>query len=367
MNRSFAQPVRFDPTLERLEEDEAETTAKLIETLRDIGEKTLEDNGRASRSVHAKSHGLLLAELAVMDGLPPALAQGLFSTPSTYDVVMRLSTVPGDLLDDSVSTPRGLAIKVLGAPGDRLPGSADASTQDFVMVNGPVFLKPDAKSFLCGLRLLAKTTDRVPRLKKALSAVLRGTEKTIEAFGGESASIKALGGHPRTNILGETFFTQVPIRYGDYMAKLSVAPVSAQLAALRDAPLDLNGEPDGLRAAVVRHFATMGGEWELRAQLCTDLETMPIEDASVEWPEEVSPYIPVARITARPQQAWAEPRSSALDQRLSFTPWHGILAHQPLGSVMRVRKAVYDAMSRFRAEKNGVSLTEPRDLDDLAI
>lgn len=367
MNRSSAQPVRFDPTLERPEQDEAETTAKLIETLRDIGEKTLEDNGHASRSVHAKSHGLLFAQLTVLDGLPPALAQGLFSMPSTYEAVMRLSTVPGDLLDDSVSTPRGLAIKVLGVAGERLPGSADASTQDFVMVNGPVFLKPDAKSFLGGLRLLAKTTDRAPRLKKALSAVLRGTEKTIEALGGESASIKAMGGHPLTHILGETFFTQVPIRYGDYMAKLSLAPVSAELVALRDAPLDLGDEPDGLRDAVVRHFATMGGEWELRVQLCTDLETMPIEDASVEWPEDVSPYIAVARIIARPQQAWVEPRSSALDQRLSFTPWHGILAHQPLGSVMRVRKAVYETMSRFRAEKNGVSLIEPRSLDELAM
>ena len=36
---------------------------------------------------------------------------------------------------------------------------------------------------------------------------------------------KALGGHPETNILGETFYSQAPIRYGDYLAKVAVAPV----------------------------------------------------------------------------------------------------------------------------------------------
>ena len=40
----------------------------------------------------------------------PLEEQGAFATPGTHDVVLRLSTNPGDILDDSVSTPRGLAI-----------------------------------------------------------------------------------------------------------------------------------------------------------------------------------------------------------------------------------------------------------------
>ncbi len=35
--------------------------------------------------------------------------------------------------------------------------------------------------------------------------------------------------------------------------------------------------------------------WELRVQLCTDLEEMPAEDASVEWAEHLSPSLPIAR------------------------------------------------------------------------
>ena len=44
----------------------------------------------------------------------------------------------------------------------------------------------------------------------------------VEAVGGESATLKQLGGYPATQILGESFFSQVPIRYGDYIAKIGI-------------------------------------------------------------------------------------------------------------------------------------------------
>ncbi len=361
------QPIRFDPSFERAEDGEAETTAELIDTLRGIATTTHEHSGEAVRSVHAKSHGLLVGELHIPNDLPPALAQGLFAKGGTYPVVMRLSSPAGDVLDDSVSLPRGLAIKVIGVDGARLPGSEGNVTQDFVMVNGPVFLKPDAKSFLKNLKLLAKTTDRAEPMKKALSAVLRGTEKVIEAFGGESGSVKAMGGHPETHILGETFFTQVPLLYGDHVAKLSVAPVSPTLTALTDATLDVDGEPDGLRDAVVSYFAANAAEWELRAQLNVDLDTMPIEDASIEWSQDDSPYVTIGRITAAPQDPWSDARVAAIDKGLSFAPWHGIAAHRPLGSIMRVRKTVYDTMARFRAQQDGRTVVEPKTIEELGL
>src|SRR5450631_1332054 len=362
--RSLAEPVAYEPGFEVREEDEIATGTGLLETLRKISETTFKDAGHATRSVHAKSHGLLRAELRVLDGLPPALAQGIFAKAGRWPVVMRLSTIPGDILDDSVSTPRGLAIKVIGVQGARLEGSEDAVTQDFVLINGPTFLTPGAKKFLSSLRLLASTTDKAPRLKKALSAVLRGTEKLIEAFGAKSGSVMALGGHPETHILGETFYSQVPMLYGRYMAKVSVAPVSAELTKLVDAPLNVNAKPNGLRDAVVAFFAANRGEWEIRVKLCKDLEKMPIEDASVTWPEELSPYVAVGRITADPQVAWNEARSSAVDDGMAFSPWHGVAAHRPIGSIMRVRKAAYEMSAKFRAEHNGRQIAEPRNLDN---
>ena len=352
-------PLRFTASMETPEENEAETNAGLIEQLGKISQTTFENSGHAIRSVHAKSHGVLRGKIEVLDKLPPALAQGLFAKPGTFPVAMRFSTLPGDILDDSVSTPRGLAVKVIGVEGTRLPGSESDVTQDFVMVNGPAFSAPTAAKFLGSLKMLASTTDRVEGLKQAVSAVARGTESVIEAFGGKSPTVITMGGQPETNILGETFYSQVPILYGDYIAKFSVRPIF-DLSLLTDAPIDTDGHPDVLREAVSDYFATKGGEWEFRVQLCTDLETMPIEDASVVWPEETSPYIPVARLTVEPQPSWDPAMVAAIDEGLAFSPWHGLAAHRPLGSVMRARNETYTKSVEFRAKHNGCPIHEPK-------
>ena len=360
-------PLRYSPSFEHPETDEAKSLADINAQMRRIQEKTYADGGKAIRSVHAKSHGLLVGELRILDGLPPELAQGLFVQPGVLPLVMRLSTTPGDLLPDNVSTPRGMAIKVIGVQGTRLAGSEGDATQDFLLVNGPAFNKPDASSFARSLKLLAPTTDKAEGTKQVLSAALRGIESVVEAAGGKSATLTALGGHPETNPLGETYYSQVPILFGEYFGKICVRPLSPALQALHAAPVDLTDRPDGLRDAVAAHFEEQGGEWELCVQLCTDIGRMPIEDASVAWDETLSPYRPVARIVAGAQAAWSDAKAHAIDEGLSFNPWHGIAAHRPLGGVMRVRKGAYEAAARFRAERNQRTLSEPKAIGDIGL
>ena len=356
-------PIRFSPGVERPVVDEAATITGLIASMRYIAETTFADGGHAIRPVHAKSHGILEGYLEVDAGLPSEFAQGLFAKPGRYPLVMRFSTIPGDILEDSVSVPRGLAIKVIGVEGERLEGSEQDVTQDFLLINGPAFSAPTPKKFLSGVRLLAGTTDRVQWLKKLLSATMRPLQRIIVATTGHAnVTVATLGGQPETHILGETFYSQAALRFGDFIAKIAVAPVSAKLAALKQAPLNLNRAPNGLRDAVVAFFKTNGGEWEVRAQLCTDLALMPIEDASVVWPEDKSPYRPIARIKVQPQTGWSETRSSRVDDAMSFSPWHGLDAHRPLGGIMRSRRQVYEMAKRFRAEKNGRIIEEPREM-----
>jgi hypothetical protein len=353
-----AVPVPYRESYERLEAHEEETQREIVKTLLQISDTTFNDSAMGLRSVHAKSHALLHGTMTVLD-LPPPYAQGMFAAPMTLPVMIRISTSPGDLLDDRVSTPRGFALKVLGVAGERLRGSEGATTQDFLMVNGPTFLAPTAKKFLGSLKLLASTTDRIPNLKRAFSALLRGTEKLLEAAGGESGVIKGLGGHPETNPLGETFFSQVPFLYGPYMAKWSVAPLATALKALTGAPVDLDGKPDGLRASMVDFFAGQSAEWELRVQLCTDIELMPIEDATVEWPQDASPFVTVAHIKVLPQSAWDDERSARMDDGLAFSPWNGLAAHRPLGSINRVRHAAYASSAGARSSRGRCPVQEP--------
>jgi len=359
--------LRYEPGFEHPEDGEAQTTQALIDTLGKIQGVVQHDTGHAERAVHAKSHGILVGELEVFEGLPLPLAQGLFAEPRRYPLVMRFSTLPGDILDDRVSTPRGLAIKIVGVEGPRLPGSEGATTQDFVLVNGPAFGAPTAKAFLGTLKQLAATTDKAPGAKKALSSVTRAAERVVEAFGGVSPTLLTLGGQPETNPLGDNYYTQTPLLYGLYMAKLCVVPSSPELQALVKAPVNLKDKPNGLREAVVEFFRTNGAEWELRVQLCTDLDTMPIEDASKVWPEDETPYVAVARVRVTPQLAWSPERYQAVEEAMSFSPWHGLSAHRPLGSVNRVRQAAYAQGAARRARSNGLTVTEPTSLDHLFV
>lgn len=356
---SPAAPLRFAPSMEVPEENEAATNASLIETLGKISQTTFEHSGHAIRSVHAKSHGVLRGEMVVQAGLPPELAQGVFTKPGRYAVAIRFSTLPGDILDDSVSTPRGMAVKMIGVEGTRLPDSEGDTTQDFVMVNGPAFSAPTPAKFLGNLKMLASTTDKAESLKKAASAVARSTETVIEAFGGKSPTITTMGGQPETHILGETFYSQVPILYGDYIVKFSIAPIF-DLSLLTGTLIDANSNPNALRDAVEQYFKTHGGEWEFRVQLCTDLESMPIEDASVVWPEDKSPYVAVARLRAEPQDSWSAEGVAAIDEGLSFSPWHGLAAHRPLGGIMRARNTTYTSSAQFRSKHNGCPIHEPK-------
>jgi hypothetical protein len=362
---ALVSPVRYVPTLEHQAPDEAQISAEIDETMGKIRERTFQDSNHALRSVHAKSHGVLIGELTIRENLPAECAQGLFSKPAKYPLVMRLSTTPGDILDDSISTPRGLAIKVIGVPGQRVAGSENDVTQDFVLVNSPVFQNRDPKGFLNSLKLLEPTTNRMESVKKLTSAVARGAEAVVESVGGKSAALTSLGGHPETHILGESFYSAAPILYGDYIAKIGVFPISPNLTALTARRLTNNGEPNMLRNLVVDFFLQNGASWEIRAQLCTNPETMPIEDASVEWPEAESPYISIGRIDVAPQDAWYIEKIDAIDERLSFTPWHALAAHRPLGAVNRARKPAYASSARFRAEHNHVAITEPRTLADV--
>lgn len=74
---------------------------------------------------------------------------------------------------------------------------------------------------------------------------------------------------------------------------------------------------------------------------------MPIEDASLEWPEDLSPYEAVARISVKPQLSWDEASSPAEDDQLVFSPWRGLQAHRPIGSIMRARRHAYAMVSAF--------------------
>jgi len=351
-------PVPFNPDVEVLREDEAGTVARLNESFDEILETTSADYNHGVRAVHAKAHAILEGTLTVDGTLPPELAQGLFATPGTHKVYARISTNPGDILDDAIALPRGFALKVLDVQGERLAG-AEGTTQDFIMVNGTVFLVPHAEKFAGNLKLLAKTTDKAEGAKVGLSKILQVVNGALGAVGLESAKLGNLGGAPQVDPLGETYFSVTPFRYGDYIAKFRLRPLSPALTALTGEKIDTKDRPDAIRETVREEMAGIDGEWAFEVQLCRDLEKQPVEDPTVEWKEEDAPFIQVATLRLPHQDSWEAAKVRAVDDAMRFSVWTGLAAHQPLGNINRARRDTYRHSADFRAAANRCPIHEP--------
>ena len=246
--------------------------------------------------------------------------------------------------------------------GERLPG-AEGHTQNFVMVNGPVFQAKTTDQFLGSLKLLAGTTDKLEGTKTVLSSVLRGVGSALAAVGIESPKLMSLGGAPNVNPLGETYYSVTPFRYGDYIAKFAVVPVSPDLTTLTKTEIDASDQPDAIRHTVQAQMEGIDGTWELRVQLCRDLEKQPVEDPTVEWKEEDSPFQTVATLRAGRQDSWDAGQVERVDEGMRFSPWIGLAAHRPLGNINRARKAPYEHSAAYRAGFNGCPIHEPGGAD----
>ena len=358
--------VRYSPSIEEVGTAENETFRKIAETFRAQSETVAgQESGHAVRASHAKSTGLLMGEFVVYDDLPPELAQGLFAVPGRYDVLVRMAQGPGELLDDKISTHRGMSLKILGVAGEHIPEARESSTQDFVLENGTAFINSDASRFLANLRVGVSNAPHLPEaVKSAVSRVARAASAAVKAVGGEIKTLDFFG-HEPTHPLAEAYFSQVPIRYGDYVAKVGLFPDETLLAELEDVRIDASDDPDAFRTAVVDYFARSGAEFDLRIQLCTDLKRMPIEDAATDWPQDESPYRTVARLRLPQQQAHSAARERYFDEQLGFKPANALAAHRPLGQVMRARLFVYERLAEFRQQTNGVIPMEPTSASDV--
>lgn len=365
MSNSNGKYVRYSESVEVKQPNEDEDIKACLDSFERMQEAAFERHRHAVRGAHAKSHGLVKGELHIYDNLPEELRQGIAATPKTYPVIVRFSTSPPDVLRDGIAAFRGMAIKVIGVPGPKLsPETPNATTQDFILANDKTLPTGDVHSYLKQTLWGEKLMNQPQEIAQVVTTGMRAASAVLRTVG-----IKWIGGVggqalPETHILGNSFYTTAAMRFGDYIAKLNAEPVSESLKALRGQPIDTSNR-NVLRDLVVAFFRENSVEYEFRAQLCTNLERMPVEDGSVEWSEEESPYLPIGKITIAAQEAYSPARRVYVDDMLSFSPWHCMPEHQPLGSIMRVRRSVYAAASEYRHRMNALPRIEPSSIDEM--
>lgn len=297
----------------------------------------------AQRDAHAKQHGCVRADFTVSASLPAAIRQGVFAEAHTFHAWVRFSNAVGS--DDQTGLARGMAIKLLGVPGRKiLPDQADATTQDFLLVNYPVFNVRTAADYVDFLT--KSSAGQLPLFFRAHPESERITA--------------AIAAQPVGNPLLQRYFSMTPYALGGSNVKYSAKPVSCTTGeTLHDEGSGARSSaPNYLRAAMTSSLAAGSSCFSFMVQRQTDPATMPIDDSTVLWSEELAPFVEVASITIPPQR-FDSPEQQAFCENLSYTPWHALPVHQPLGTINRVRRVVYDATSSLRHRLNGVPRREP--------
>ncbi|OUJ67767.1 catalase family protein [Hymenobacter crusticola] len=358
--------VRYTDDVEEIQPNEDQLITETVESMARINRFVFEQNRHAVRDAHAKTHGILRGELHVYPNLAAHLAQGMFQEPKTYPVILRLSSAPNTIDPDTQPSVKGLAVKIIGVAGQKfLPDQADEVTQDFLLVNDTIIPTGDIKSYhdmqLRQEKVIANAPEVVTSLITQAGTLVN---QALDAVGIKKEVPLVVPPHPNNHILGETFTTLGAIRFGEYVAKIGVAPLSGNVQALAGEQVKIT-EAGGWRDLVVDFFRTQGAEYELRAQLCSDLATMPVEDASVDWPQDQSPYQTLGKIVIPAQDTFSPARRVFAEDVLSFNPFHCLPEHRPLGSINRARIKAYETSTAYRHHMNAQPRLEPRDINQL--
>jgi hypothetical protein len=238
-----------------------------------------------------------------------------------------------------------MAIKVLGVPGKKLlDDEAHATTQDFVMINHPVFFATDPVRYLRFMN--DANSDHFYR--KLLIPFDLGAKGTRIALETRSSKI--------SNPLQTRYWSMVPYQLGTgperQAVKYSVRPCSTVVD-----PMPKEPSHDFLRAALRDTLQSADACMEFLVQPRTS-SSMDVEDSRIEWKETQAPFFKVATIRI-PQQTFDTPQQNAFCENLSFSPWHALPEHKPLGVTNRLRKVIYANISRVRHEMNDTQREEP--------
>ena len=371
MNADF---VRYAPEIESIDPDVEELMPQIISFFETKAREStnLEGTGDAYRGAHAKSFGVAKAEVQILRNVPPAYAQGIYAEPGLHGALMRFSSTSGHLGPDALLGPGlGCAMKIFDVPGRKLvDDEPDSTTFDFVLKNTSTFIANTAKHYLHTEGVVFDVPSYVVRGKPGFNDLLsdfltgRGKiEKSDWAWDELFAFVRAATQTPVRNPLLSTFSTMGSVRHGDYVAKVRLAPAEDSATRVIHRELDLESRPDVFRPTLVDELQAGSFNFDLQVQLCRDLEKMPVNIVTVDWPEDESPFVTVGRVHL-PRQDIGGPENVERGDALAFNQWRVTAEHRPLGEIMQVRK-VYSASAKVRRALNNQPQNEPASADEI--
>jgi hypothetical protein len=317
------------------------------------------------RGQHPKHHGCVRAEFRVDPNIPAELKVGIFREPRAYPAWIRFSNGAQD--DDGAGDIHGMAIKLMGVGGPKiLDDERDEETQDFVLMDHPAFFARNTRSnrslaeviecsagpsLLRQLTFWARTERQIRTLYIAVHHFILGLRFH------ELAVLRTAVSKMPPSPLEIRYWSATPYALCERVVKYSTQPHNRPPGVAE--PTDLIS-PDRLRAAMTAHLDRAEARFDFLVQMRAPAgnRAMPVEDASVEWLEYTAPFRKVATIII-PPQTFDTPARMAFCENLSYTPWHSLPEHRPLGGINRARRVVYQELSKIRHASNAVPRREP--------
>jgi hypothetical protein len=293
----------------------------------------------AERPVFRKLHGVAHGELRMLPDIPADLKIGVFAH-KRLPAWVRFSSDTSPTSPDLLST-MGIGIKVFGVPGTSALGE-EGDTADFIMQNFPVFFVDDAKE-MCEF---------------TYAGVVQGDYPTYLAHHPKTAKLLDAMSKVEGSVLTTAYWAILPFRCGDnQILKYRLDPETAPINVANDAR-------DYLATDLANRLSKSEYRFKFMVQRRTNPATMPLDKATVEWPEAESPYLQVATLILPRQDVNARGQPE-YGQSLAFNIFRvpPEQAPVPQSSIAQARKVVYAASAVTRHEANGQPLRdvpEPR-------
>ncbi len=329
---------------ERVTIDEEDSLNSIITSFGDYMRRTYRP-GTFERGGNTKTHGIVRAEVTIRDDLPEHMRRGIFATPRSFPAYVRFSgpgpDLPNDIRDVGFVS---MAIKLMDVHGPKIMDD-EKHTQDMMGVCTPTFVTPNTRE---NAKLQVWSFRNMP-----VFYFLNPMDTHLLDF-----FMQGLWNETQYNPLGHRYYSCVPYLLGEGQAMMySFAPRSKVITDIPGVPFG-HVPPDYLRDNMVATLAQQDVEFDILVQVQTDPHRMPIENASVRWPEKLSPFVPAATVHI-PRQKFNTLAHDAFAKRLSINPWHCLTEHRPLGNQSRARRRMYWQLSRLRQQMNQAPHIEP--------
>ena len=284
-------------------------------------------DGTVRRGFHAK--GIFSVPRAVFrcaSQLPAALQVGVFQPSKEFPAVVRFSSSLSDVQPDRNRQGHGIAFRITAPEG----------IQDVLLSDSPTSHARDAEQFMA----LADALTSKSRLATIVRLARRvGTGEAVRML----RTVLRSSTSNMTSMATASYWSRTPFSFAGTAVRFVMRPHNAAAA-------HAGKGPDYLHEEMRRRLAGADVVFDLAAQPFVDETRTPIEDGSVEWPESVSPPVPLGRLTLPRQDLTSEASLAQAAQidKLALTPWNVVGDIRPLGSLNRARKAVYLASAQAR-------------------